>query len=108
MFISRVYCYVAVLFMYYIVLNQFFAVMEDAYVSANQGTEKLDEKDGMSQYTRDSRSPSPASSIMTMEVGYLKPEVGCLKPAGDLSVSFNDAHRETMRQRTVRAYSIAE
>eukprot|EP01060_Flectonema_neradi_P034449 TRINITY_DN6047_c4_g1_i1.p1 TRINITY_DN6047_c4_g1~~TRINITY_DN6047_c4_g1_i1.p1 ORF type:complete len:509 (+),score=58.72 TRINITY_DN6047_c4_g1_i1:102-1628(+) len=34
--LARGYCYCSVLFMYYVVLNQFFAVMEDGYRSATQ------------------------------------------------------------------------
>ena len=34
--LARGYCYFSVLFMYYVVLNQFFAVMEDGYRSATQ------------------------------------------------------------------------
>eukprot|EP01062_Namystynia_karyoxenos_P081765 TRINITY_DN9052_c0_g1_i1.p1 TRINITY_DN9052_c0_g1~~TRINITY_DN9052_c0_g1_i1.p1 ORF type:complete len:664 (+),score=218.93 TRINITY_DN9052_c0_g1_i1:80-1993(+) len=39
-FLARLYCYTAISCVYYLVLNQFFAVLEDAYVSAERNPER--------------------------------------------------------------------
>eukprot|EP00662_Eupelagonemidae_sp_cell21_P003312 gene3312-29041_t len=45
-FVARVYCYAAVAFTYYLVLNQLFAVMEDAYAAVQlSGEERAERRD---------------------------------------------------------------
>ncbi|KAJ9467740.1 hypothetical protein DIPPA_15576 [Diplonema papillatum] len=83
--LARIYCYSAIGFMYYIVLNQFFAVMEDAYVTASKASHAQKQKDGDAVSMSSHTLSHIGGSSSTSSVSFLEADDRNLKPMGDMT-----------------------